>query len=181
VVIVGVAVFLGVHFLAGSGSDQVVSHPTVTTSPAPGGQAVTTEQALQQIVDLARATIRRGQQISGLGPDPSLLDEAIVLSVIRTSERSGIQLQQPATRAQFCLWLWRCFGPVLPSGSTTVRISDASLLTPDEQQAVEGLIRDGVVELPVNGAFGGDRVLTVAAESAVLTRVESLVGHPASS
>ena len=180
-VLVGVAAFLGVHFLAGSGSDQVVSHPTVTTSPAPGGEAVTTQHALQQIVDLAQATIGRGQQISGLGPDPSLLDEAVALSVIRTSERSGVRLAQPATRAQFCLWLWRCFGPVLPKGSMTIRISDVSLLTLDEQQAVEGLIRDGVVELPVSGAFGGDQALTAAAESAVLTRVESLVEHPASS
>ena len=174
-VLVGVAAFLGVHFLAGSGSDQVVSHPTVTTSPAPGGQAVTTQQALQQIIQLEKATISRGQQGPVQGQKPSFVDEAVAFRLLRPSEGSSIELAQPTTRRRFALWLWRGFGAFLPRSSASVSVFDLSALTLEEQQAVEGLAEAGVVQLPEDHMFRGDRQLTPAEETALLTRVKRLV------
>ncbi len=182
-VLVGLAVFLGVHFLAEGGSDQVVSQPTVTTSVAPGGAVITAQQALEQIVSLVRAvpTKGKGQMPSPPGERLGPVQEAIALGLLHSSEISGIQPGKLATQKQFAVWLWRGFGTVLPNGSATTRISDIGGLTTEERQAVEGLVRDGIVQLPKNGAFDGNRVLTSAEASILLDRVKSLVQRSSSS
>jgi hypothetical protein len=175
VVLIGAAAFLAVHFLTGSGKEDVVSHPTTTSSVTPGAGSVTVEEALSQIIALAKATptIAQGQQ--GGSAQQGVVEEAGAWGLLRSSESATLQLDQPATRKQFALWLWRCFGQVLPEGTETATVSDLGNLTPEEQQAVKGLVQDGVIQLPEDGAFGGDQVLTPTEELALLARVEALL------
>ena len=180
VVLVGAAAFLSVHFLAGSGRKEVSSHPTVTTSTAAIAEVVTTQQALEQIVVLVEALPSTGQGQSHLLPgkqvDPVL--EGRLLGLLTSTESSSIQLDQPATRRQFALWLWRGFHSVLPEGSASAKVADLASLSAEEQQAVRDLVRDGVIQLPQSGVFGGDQVLTLVEESALLARVKRLVPGP---
>ena len=178
VVLVGAATFLGVHFLGGNASQEVATHPTLTTSKtAIADGTVTTQRALQQIIDLMEATpsTGRGQHRPAPGEIVDMLQEGRALGLIHASDASSLQMTGAVTRTQFILWLWRGFGSLLPRDSNTVEVSDLSSLNSEEQQAVEGLVRVGAVQLSGDREFEGDRVLTSGYESAVLERVGSLV------
>ena len=178
VVLVGAATFLGVHFLGVNASQEVATHPTLTTSTtAIADGTVTTQQALQQIIDLIEATpsTGRGQDGPPLNEKNELVQAGRSLGLISASDTSSLQLTGAVTRRQFALWLWRGFGPLLPQGSITVEILDLGGLSSEEQQAVEGLVRVGAIQLSGDRAFEGDRVVTSSYETAVLSRVGSLV------
>ena len=178
VVLVGAATFLGVHFLGGNEKQEVATHPTLTTSTtAIADGTVTTQQALQQIIDLMEATpsATHGQHRPAPGETVDLVQEGRALGLIHASDASSLQMTGAVTRTQFILWLWRGFGSLLPRGSNTVEVSDLSSLNSEERQAVEGLVRVGAVQLSGDREFEGDRVLTSSYESAGLERVGSLV------
>lgn len=181
VVLVVLAVFLAVYFLSWSGKEGIITQSTITSSVPGGGNPVTVRQALEQIVALARATpfLKPLQQHPSPGEKLDLVEEARTLRLLNTSESYSIQLEQPTTMKQFSLWLWRCFGPSLHEGSVTGVVSDLDTLTPEEQRAVEGLVRAEVIILPSGGYFEGDRVVTSAEATALLDRVKASLEKPA--
>ena len=177
VVVLAAAVLLGIHFLGGAEPKKVVSQPTTTTSVAAGAEIVTVQQALEEIVALAKATpgVNKGQSPGSPGQPTSLSSQAVAFGLISSTENPDLQLEGPVTRKQFALWVWRCFGLVLPRGSVVATVSDLGALTVEERQAVEDLIRDGVVEIGSDGAFRGDDRMTAAEGSILLGRVKVLV------
>ncbi len=177
VIVIGLAGFLAFELWGGNGQEKIVSQPTTTASTLEAEEAVTIEEALEQIIALAKATpaVKWGQIPGPPGQSLSLQQQAIAFNLIHNAEGEGLQLQRPVMRRQFALWLWRCLGAVLPQGSATATVSDLETLTAEERQAVQDLVRNGVIELGSDGAFHGDNRITPGEESAVLGRVKALL------
>ena len=177
VVVLGAAVFLGVHFLGGAEPKEVVSQPTTTTALPVRAETVTVQQALTEIISLAKATpgVNKGQSPGSPEQPATLASQAVAFGLISSGESTGLRLEGPATRKQFALWVWRCFGLLLPRGSSVVTVSDLGTLTVDERRAVEDLVRDGVIVLSSDAAFRGHDAMTTAEGALLLGRVKALV------
>jgi hypothetical protein len=177
VVVFAAAAFLALHFLGGAGQKQVVSQPTVTSFVSQVEPPVTVQEALEQIIALAKATpaIKRGQSSSRPGQTPEVIEDAVAFRLIPSVDAGQIQLDQTVTQGQFVLWLWRVFGSALPQGSTTAAVPSTGTLSPEEQRAVDSLVQNGVIQLAPTGDFEAGRVLTQSEAAALLRNVRALL------
>ena len=146
---------------------------TTTAGPTAPTEVVSVTLALEHLVAVAhRETGTTVTEEPGTTADAeALVKEAAALGLFGEEGGPGMALSDPVTRAQFVLWVWRAFGPRLPAGESR-EFSDLGHLSPEEQEAVQGLAQAGVLEPYPDGAFRGRELLSLADEVALLRRVQ---------
>lgn len=109
------------------------------------------------------------------GSSSQLAQVALELHLLTTSEATTFDPSKPVTRSQFAVWIWRGFGPRLRS-TTSAHLRDIGHLTAEEQDAIAGVVRAGILELSSNGSFRPGAPVTQKEEEAAFERLGQATG-----
>jgi len=151
--------------------------PTYGVAGLPSGHppgSVLRSEALSEIVQLAGEITSPQTEYPHspeLGQTDELLREAKGMGIVRASEGPDHELQFAITRKDYALWLWRAFGRLLTPTASDVCFTDLGSLSAEEQPAIAGLARAGILEGFSDGTFGGNALLLQAEEQTLLTRI----------
>jgi len=111
--------------------------------------AVPRREALEGILQLARE-IGDPRTLyplpTELTPLDQLVREATEIGILGVSEGPDYGLQLAITRRDYVLWLWRAFGKRLALSPSNVSPSGLGSLSAEEQLAVAGLVRAGILQ-----------------------------------
>ena len=168
VVIVGLCL-LATHLLTGPSANDSTS-ASLAASTLASTQSVSKGEALQQIVAMVQAVESSGYPIKTVTTSPDLAQSAYALGVLLASDGPVPLLDQPITRAQMALWLWRAFHPLLLPQTPTSPPSDVGSLTQEEQEAVLGLSQAGILDSG-SAPFGGELPLSERDKALWLSRL----------
>ena len=133
--------------------------------------AVPRREALEGILQLAReiGDPRTFYPLpTELTPLDQLVREATEIGVLGVSEGPDYGLQLPITRRDYVLWLWRAFGKRLALSPSNVSPSGLGSLSAEEQLAVVGLVRAGILQDFLAPDYAEDTPLWEGDEHALL-------------
>ena len=159
-----------------SASPSTPSQGVVPFNPAAGVAsappiAVPRREALEGILQLAREVgdPRTLYPLpTELTPLDQLVREATEIGVLGVSEGPDYGLQLPITRRDYVLWLWRAFGKRLALSPSNVSPSGLGSLSAEEQLAVVGLVRAGILQDFLAPDYAEDTPLWEGDEHALL-------------
>lgn len=157
--------------------------PSPATTAAAGAsagpdRALAAQEALEGVLVMAERVAGGPMERPGTQTyfAKQLLEEAQALGVLSSAEAEELRLDEPVRRGTFALWLWRAVGEMLPP-VTDVTFSDLAPLSPEEQQAIEGLARATIIRGDSQGAFHPEDELTEGDQQAILSRVAAVLGE----
>jgi hypothetical protein len=159
-----------------SASSPTPSQGVVPFSPAAGVVtgppiAVPRQEALEGILQLARE-IGDPRTLYPfpieLTPLDQLVREATEIGVLRVSEGPDYRLQLAVTKRDYVLWLWRAFGNRLAMSPSNVSPSGLGSLSAEDQLAVAGLVRAGILQDFLAPDYAENRPLWEGEEHALL-------------
>lgn len=182
-----IAAVLYLSFSLGGGEEGPVSGTTMTTaansastlqtSTPSGAEYVSTKEAIQDILQLADKKLgsSTGESPGVVGRPNEYLRRAVDLGLVPSNQLAVAADPPPVTRAQFAVWLWKLFSPILePRAATGASFSDLDALSRDERRAVERLAQAGVVTGHPDGTFRGHELLTKNDKTAFLAQIEKV-------
>jgi len=185
---IGVVVLVGgivTAVLVGTGRSPEVAQSTTTSAGqssigtvAGPGERVDKIVALANVVRAARAvTGSGGYEVheERLKDSARYADRAIELGIIGLEERDDVLAGGAVRRGTFALWLWRVLGDQLDQ-IQEANLSDLARLSPEEREAVVGVVGAGILDGRPNGRFEADQALTVEEQEKTLERLEKLFG-----
>jgi hypothetical protein len=159
-----------------SGGKQTSDVTTETSVAAAAVQTISREDALGEVLALFQEfpgfTIGRASGAPGSTPD--VLQDAATLGLVRGSEVSRKSIEQPTTRGEFALWIWRGWHLVLPESDTAV-VADEGSLGAEELRAVRAIVSLGIMQLDDSSAFRGGNTMTSTEAANALVRLRTLL------
>lgn len=173
VVVVGLCL-ISIHLLTGPRAGDSTS-PFVESTSVPT-QLVSRGEALQEIVSMVQSVQAVGHPLMTGTTTQDLTATAIAMGVLRASDGPGPLLDQPVTRGQMALWLWRAFGKVLSPQTPAGSPSDLGSLTQEEQQAILGLSQAGILDKGI-ALFRSELPLSESDMSAWIGRIAANLRH----
>ena len=99
------------------------------------------------------------------------LQRAVDVGLIGRGGMTANRVSTSVTRAEFALWLWKMFNPVLRQDAPVI-FSDLDSLSLEERVAVERLAGSGIIPAFSDGTFRGHQPLSATDEEAFLARVK---------
>jgi hypothetical protein len=104
------------------------------------------------------------------GADSQLVGRAVAAGILLPSEGPDFRLEEPVTRGEFALWVWRACGSRL-APTRAANFIDLGEQPEAEQDAIIGLAKAGLLTSNGDGLFHPDSPLTSQDESLILTRL----------
>ena len=109
------------------------------------------------------------------GSTDALIREAQDIGVVRASEGPDYKLQIVATRRDYAVWVWRAFGRLLTPTMAGISPSGLGSLSAEQQIAVAGLVRTGILESFRGPMFAENTRLEIGDEEMILHRLKSVL------
>ena len=109
------------------------------------------------------------------GSTDALVREAQDIGVVRASEGPDYRLQMIVTRRDYAVWVWRAFGRLLTPTIAGISPSGLGSLSAEQQIAVAGLVRTGILESFRGPMFADDTKLEIGDEEMILHRLSSVL------
>ena len=107
------------------------------------------------------------------GSADALIREAQSIGVVRASEGPDYKLQMIVTRRDYAVWVWRAFGRLLTPTMAGISPSGLGSLSAEQQIAVAGLVRTGILESFRGPMFAENTKLEIGDEEMILHRLRS--------